>query len=95
MPAVTADLLTLPASRASRRAASHVRCGASSPPSGRSRARAFPSVAPFPASIFSLVDPFILLDQMGAVEYAPRRGEGGTRPPAPRLRDGHLHAWMG
>ena len=37
------------------------------------------------------LDPFIHMDQMGEVEYAPGRAEGHAVAPAPRLRDRHVH----
>ena len=37
------------------------------------------------------LDPFIHMDQMGEVEYAPGRAQGHPVAPAPRLRDRHLH----
>jgi hypothetical protein len=37
------------------------------------------------------LDPFVHLDQMGEVEYAPGRAEGHALAPAPRLRDRDLH----
>ena len=37
------------------------------------------------------LDPFIMMDQMGEVEYAPGRAQGHALAPAPRLRDRHLH----
>jgi hypothetical protein len=37
------------------------------------------------------LDPFIHMDQMGEVEYAPGEPKGTAVAPAPRLRDRHLH----
>ena len=37
------------------------------------------------------LDPFVHMDQMGEVEYAPGEPKGTRLAPAPRLRDGHLH----
>ena len=39
----------------------------------------------------ALLDPFIMMDQMGEVEYAPGRAARHLVAPAPRLRDRHLH----
>ena len=39
----------------------------------------------------ALLDPFIMMDQMGEVEYAPGEPKGTPVAPAPRLRDRHLH----
>jgi redox-sensitive bicupin YhaK (pirin superfamily) len=81
MPAVTADLLTLP--RLS-----------TVPPSSVARTvrgivtairtfegEGFPVRRPFPGIDLSLVDPFILLDQMGAVEYAAGEAKGAPDHP--------------
>ena len=74
MPAVTVDnILTLPRvpepDPAGRRAApgdvGHHRADAAS------RARASRSAARSPASTCATLDPFIHMDQMGEVEYAP------------------------
>ena len=40
-------------------------------------------------------DPFLMLDHMGAVEYAPGEAKGGGGPSASRVRDGDLHARRG
>ena len=46
---------------------------------------------PFPGGLsMHDTDPFLLLDQLGPVEYEPDGGEGCALAPAPRLRDGHL-----
>ena len=81
MPAVTADLLTLPRLT-------------SVPPSSVARpvrgivtairtleGEGFPVRRPFPGIDLSLVDPFILLDQMGAVEYAAGEAKGAPDHP--------------
>ena len=47
---------------------------------------------PFPAPGLVQIDPFLLLDEMGPVEYPPGEAVGAPGPPAPRLRDGHLRA---
>jgi len=81
MPAVTADLLTLPRLTGV-------------PPSSMARpvlgvvtairtleGEGFPVRRPFPGIDLSLVDPFILLDQMGAVEYSPGEAKGAPDHP--------------
>ena len=45
-----------------------------------------------PRRRWSLVDPFLLLDEMGPVDYRAGRGGRRARPSAPRLRDGDLRA---
>jgi len=81
MPAVTADLLTLP------RLSTIPPSSASRPVRGIVTAirtfegEGFPVRRPFPGIDLSLVDPFILLDQMGAVEYAPGEAKGAPDHP--------------
>ena len=81
MPAVTADLLTLPR-------LSHVpQASVARPVRGIVTAirtlegEGFPVRRPFPGIDLSLVDPFILLDQMGAVEYAAGEAKGAPDHP--------------
>ena len=92
MPAVTADSLTLPritvlpeAGTAWRPVAKVVTAQVALEGEG------FVVRRPFPSAELSMADPFLLLDQMGAVEYAPGRGEGHVVAPAPRLRDRDVH----
>ena len=47
---------------------------------------------PFPTPELALFDPFLLLDEMGPVDYAPGQGRRRARPPASRLRNRHLSA---
>ena len=51
----------------------------------------FPVRRAFAGVALDDLDPFIHLDQMGEVEYAPGRAEGHALAPASRLRDRHLH----
>ncbi len=46
---------------------------------------------PFPKTSFSDFDPFLLLDEMGPMDVAPR-SERRARSSASRIRDGDLHA---
>src|SRR4026209_252282 len=81
MPAVTADLLTLP------RLTSVPPASAARPVRGIVTAirtfegEGFPVRRPFPGIDLSLVDPFILLDQMAAVEYAAGEAKGAPDHP--------------
>src|SRR6266545_2265035 len=81
MPAVSADLLTLP--RLSKVAPSSI----ARPVRGIVTAirtfegEGFPVRRPFPGIDLALVDPFILLDQMGAVEYSPGEAKGAPDHP--------------
>ncbi|HEX2317299.1 MAG TPA: pirin family protein [Thermomonospora sp.] len=77
MPAVTADTLTLPrlprlpeGERDGRRVAKVVTARRSLEGEG------FEVRRPFPGVDLSLADPFLLLDHMGAVEYAPGEAKG-------------------
>ena len=51
----------------------------------------FPVRRAFAGIDLQRLDPFIMMDQMGEVEYAARRAQGHPVAPAPRLRDRHLH----
>ena len=77
MPAVTADTLTLPrlprpaeAETAFRRVAKVVTA------ERHLEGEGFQVRRPFPSVDLSLADPFLLLDHMGAVEYAPGEAKG-------------------
>ena len=51
----------------------------------------FPVRRPFPGALdLQHTDPFLMLDQMGPVDYLPGQGRGRARSPAPRVRDRHL-----
>jgi redox-sensitive bicupin YhaK (pirin superfamily) len=81
MPAVTADLLTLP------RLTPLPSASVARPILGVITAitalegEGFRVRRPFPGIDLSIVDPFILLDQMGAVEYAPGEAKGAPDHP--------------
>ena len=77
MPAVTADTLTLP------RLAAMPESGTAWRPVGSVvtgiktlEGEGFQVRRPFPTAELPLADPFLLLDQMGAVEYAPGEAKG-------------------
>jgi redox-sensitive bicupin YhaK (pirin superfamily) len=82
MPAVTADTLTLPrvpqladsetAWRPVRRVVGTVRTF---------EGEGFPVRRPFPSRELELADPFLLLDHLGAVEYAPGEAKGAPWHP--------------
>ena len=95
MPAITADTLKLPhITRVRPDSVPRPVLGTVDSPT-RLEGEGFPVRRPFPGIDLSLADPFILLDQMGAVEYSPGEAKGAPGPPASRLRDGHLHASTG
>ena len=53
----------------------------------------FPVRRPFPGALDAEhTDPFLMLDQMGPVDYAAGQGARRARSPAPRVRDRHLPA---
>jgi hypothetical protein len=81
MPAVSADVLTLP--RLARPAA-----GSRPRPVERVvtalrtfEGEGFPVRRPFPGVDLALADPFVLLDQMGEVDYAPGEAKGTSWHP--------------
>ena len=47
---------------------------------------------PFPTPRLAQVDPFLLLDEMGPEDSRPGQAKGAPDHPAPRVRDGDLHA---
>ena len=51
----------------------------------------FPVRRAFAGVDLAHLDPFIMMDQMGEVEYAPGEPKGTPVAPAPRLRDRDLH----
>src|SRR5262245_14767294 len=76
MPAVTADTLTLPrlnrpASDAEWRPVAGIVTAHS-----QEEGEGFVVRRPFPGYQLSLADPFLLLDHIGAVEYAPGEAKG-------------------
>src|SRR4029450_10746413 len=82
MPAVTADTLTLP------RLPQVAEVGTAWRPTMKVitaqrqlEGEGFVVRRPFPGMDISLADPFLLLDHMGAVEYAPGEAKGPPWPP--------------
>ena len=93
MPAVTVpDTLVLPrVADAGRGRAVRPVTSVTDAPAGL-RGRGIPGArAPSPACRMAELDPFIHMDQMGEVEYAPGRAQGHAVAPAPWLRDRDLH----
>ncbi|GII54647.1 hypothetical protein Pth03_30360 [Planotetraspora thailandica] len=77
MPAITADTLTLPRLPRLPEAATAWRPVARVVTAGRHlEGEGFAVRRPFPDVELSLADPFLLLDHMGAVEYAPGEAKG-------------------
>ena len=77
MPAVTADTLTLPRLRRLPEHATVWRPAVRVVTGLRTlEGEGFAVRRPFPTADLALADPFLLLDQMGAVEYAPGEAKG-------------------
>jgi len=77
MPAVTADTLTLPRIAPLPERETRWRAVARVVTAQRTiEGEGFVVRRPFPSHALPLADPFLLLDQMGAVEYAPREAKG-------------------
>ncbi len=92
MPAVTVeDLTALPRIPASGiESVARPVAPLSSAPSGF-EGEGFPVHRAFAGIDLALLDPFIMMDQMGEVEYAPGRTEGHFVAPTSRFRDRHIH----
>ena len=91
MPAITADTVALPrlpsiAPDAVQRPVLSV----TTAPSGF-EGEGFPLRRAFAGVDLGALDPFVHMDQMGEVDYAPGRAKGHPLAPPPRLRDRHLH----
>ena len=77
MPAVTANTLSLPRLRRLEKNTVNWRPVARVVTALRTfEGEGFPVRRPFPTADLALADPFLLLDQMGAVEYAPGEAKG-------------------
>ena len=92
MPAVTVDDLTILPRIPDHLPGAAVRpvLSVTTAPTGF-EGEGFPVHRAFAGVDLSLLDPFIMMDQMGEVEYAPGEPKGTPVAPAPRLRDRHLH----
>jgi quercetin 2,3-dioxygenase len=90
MPAVTADTVALPrlpsiALDAVQRPVVSV----TTAPSGF-EGEGFPVRRAFAGVDLAALDPFVHMDQMGEVDYAPGEPKGRPLAPPPRVRDRHL-----
>ncbi len=82
MPAVTADTLTLPRLAAMPQRSTEWRAVASVVTAHRQlEGEGFVVRRPFPGADLPLADPFLLLDHIGAVEYAPGEAKGTSWHP--------------
>ena len=93
MPAITVeDITVLPRIPAPDPATvANARSGASRARRRATRARGSRFAAPSRGVDLGALDPFIHLDQMGEVEYAPGEPKGTPVASASRLRDRHVH----
>ena len=78
MPAVTADALTLPRLKALPEKDDAMAAGRGRRDGARAQleGEGFVVRRPFPSYELSMADPFLLLDHLGAVEYAPGEAKG-------------------
>ena len=92
MPAVTVEnVLTLPrVSEPRAEAVARPVRSITTAPSGF-EGEGFPVRRAFAGVDLAALDPFIHMDQMGEVEYAPGEPKGMALAPPPRLRDGDVH----
>ena len=82
MPAVTADTLTLPRlARPAEQGTDWRGVGKIITAHRQVEGEGFVVRRPFPGTDLTLADPFLLLDQMGAVEYAPGEAKGAPWHP--------------
>jgi hypothetical protein len=91
MPAISADTLALtripdPGTAAADRPVLSV----TTAPSGL-EGEGFPVRRAFAGVDLRALDPFVHMDQMGEVDYAPGEPKGHPLAPPPRVRDRHLH----
>lgn len=82
MPAITADTLTLPRLRSIPEAETRWREVTQTVTAGKFfEGEGFQVRRPFPGPDLALADPFLLLDHLGAVEYAPGEAKGAPWHP--------------
>jgi hypothetical protein len=91
MPAVTSDTIALPhIPRPGPEAADRPVISVTTAPSGL-EGEGFPVRRAFAGVDLATLDPFVHMDQMAEVDYAPGEPKGTALAPPPRLRDRHLH----
>jgi hypothetical protein len=94
MPAISAATILLPRVPDSGPAsADRPIVSVTTAPSGL-EGEGFPVRRAFVGVDLRTLDPFVHMDQIGEVEYAPGEPRDPVAP-APRVRDGHLHARRG
>jgi quercetin 2,3-dioxygenase len=95
MPAISADTVALPRiPDPDPVAADRAVVSVTTAPSGL-EGEGFPVRRAFAGVDLAALDPFVHMDQMGEVDYAPGRAQGHPLAPPPRVRDRHLHARRG
>jgi hypothetical protein len=95
MPAVSADTMVLPRiPTVDPAAADRPVRSVTTAPTGL-EGEGFPVRRAFAGVDLAALDPFVHMDQMGEVDYAPGEPKGHPLAPPPRLRDRHLHARRG
>ena len=91
MPAISADTVALPRIPAvDPTAADRPVTSVTTAPSGF-EGEGFPVRRAFAGVDLATLDPFVHMDQMGEVEYAPGRAQGHPLASAPRVRNRDLH----
>jgi hypothetical protein len=92
MPAISADTVALPRiPTVDPTAADRPVVSVTTAPSGF-EGEGFPVRRAFAGVDLAVLDPFVHMDQMGEVDYAPGEPKGHPLAPSPRVRDRHLHA---
>jgi hypothetical protein len=92
MPAISADTMVLPRILEPRLAAAdRPVLSLTTAPSGL-EGEGFPVRRAFAGVDLRALDPFVHMDQMGEVDYAPGEPKGTPWHPHRGVRDGHLHA---
>ena len=91
MPAISADTMILPRLPDPDPAArDRPVVSVTTAPSGL-EGEGFPVRRAFAGVDLAALDPFVHMDQMGEVDYAPGEPKGTPLAPPPRVRDRHLH----
>jgi hypothetical protein len=91
MPAITADTVVLPRiAEPGPTAVDRPVVSVTTAPSGL-EGEGFPVRRAFAGVDLAALDPFVHMDQMGEVDYAPGEPKGHPLAPPPRVRDRHLH----